>query len=75
MGRLAVKKTAVCPTHHRDGQNDEGGGGEGSNKKKIIFFFIIIILKSASIPGRKKKNLDVDVLAHPCDVRGSAVYL
>jgi hypothetical protein len=74
MGRLAVKKTAVCPTHHRDGQNDEGRGKK-KKKKKNSFFFNYYYFKIRTHTGAEEKNLDVDVLAHPCDVRGSAVYL
>jgi hypothetical protein len=55
MGRLAVKKTAVCPTHHRDGQNDEGGG-RGTKKKKIIFFFYYYYFKIRTHTGAEEKK-------------------
>jgi hypothetical protein len=51
------------------------GGGNKTKKKKNSFFLNYYYFKIRTHTGAEEKNLDVDVLAHPCDVRGSAVYL
>jgi hypothetical protein len=56
MGRLAVKKTAVCPTHHRDGQNDGEGGGETKKKQIILFFYYYFKIRTHTGAEEKKSG-------------------